>query len=60
MNEVEEYIYGFEGETLEMMKFLHSMMMVEPGIRSKIAFKIPSGTPSGILMTPCDSKPKPE
>jgi hypothetical protein len=41
MNEVEEYIYGFEGDTLEVMKYLHNLMMDQPGIRSKISFKTP-------------------
>jgi len=41
MNEVEEYIYGFEGETLEVMKFLHDLMMDQPGIHCKLSFKIP-------------------
>jgi len=41
MNEVEEYIYGFEGETLEVMKYLHHLMMDQPGIYCKLSFKIP-------------------
>jgi hypothetical protein len=41
VNEVEEYIYGVEGDTFEVMKYLHDLMMDQPGIRSKIAFKIP-------------------
>ena len=41
MNEVEEFIYNYEGETLEVMKYLHGLMMDQPGISSKISFKIP-------------------
>ena len=41
MNEVEEFIYGFEGDTLEVMKYLHSLMMDQPGIRCKLSYKIP-------------------
>jgi hypothetical protein len=41
MNEVEEYIYGYEGDTLEVMKYLHDLMMDQPGISCKISFKIP-------------------
>ncbi len=41
MNEVEEYIYGFEDERLELMKFLHDLMMDQPGINCKMAFKLP-------------------
>jgi hypothetical protein len=41
MNEVEAYIYGFAGDTLEVMKYLHDLMMDQPGIRCKLSFKIP-------------------
>ncbi len=41
MNEVEEYIYGFEGDAHAVMKFLHELMMDQPGIRSRISFKLP-------------------
>ncbi len=41
MNEVEEFIYGFEGDTQEVMKFLHELMTDQPGIQCKIAFRIP-------------------
>ena len=41
MNEVEEFIYGYEGDTLEVMKYLHDLMMDQPGISCKISFKIP-------------------
>jgi hypothetical protein len=41
MNEVEDYIYGFEGDTLEVMKYLHDLMMDQPGIQCKMAFKLP-------------------
>lgn len=39
--EVEDFIEGFEGDDHEIMKFLHGMMMDQPGISSKISFKIP-------------------
>jgi hypothetical protein len=41
MNEVEEYINGFEGDRLEVMRYLHDLMMDQPGISCKISFKIP-------------------
>ena len=41
MNEVEEYIYGYEGDTLEVMKYLHNLMMDQPGIYCKLSFNIP-------------------
>lgn len=41
MNEVEEYIYGFEGELQQIMKLLHDLMMDQPGIECKISYKIP-------------------
>jgi hypothetical protein len=41
MNDVEEFIYSYEGDTLEIMKFLHDLMMDQPGIYCKISFKIP-------------------
>lgn len=41
MNEVEKFIYGFEGDTLEVMKYLHDLMMDQPGIYCKLSFKIP-------------------
>ena len=41
MNEVEDYIFGFEGDDHGIMKLLHDLMMDQPGIYSKIAFKIP-------------------
>jgi hypothetical protein len=41
MNEVEDYIFGFEGDDHEIMKLLHDLMTDQPGIYSKIAFKIP-------------------
>ena len=41
MNEGEDFIYGYEGETLEVMKYLHDLMMDQPGISCKISFKIP-------------------
>jgi hypothetical protein len=41
MNEVEEFIYAYEGETLEVMKYLHDLMMDQPGIYCKLSFKIP-------------------
>jgi len=39
--EIEEYIDGFEGDDHEIMKFLHDLMMDQPGILSKITYKIP-------------------
>lgn len=41
MNEVEAYIYSYEGDTLEVMKYLHDLMMGQPGIGCRISFKIP-------------------
>ncbi len=41
MNEVKEFIYGFEGDTLDVMKYLHDLMMGQPGISCRISFKIP-------------------
>jgi hypothetical protein len=41
VDEVEEFIYRHEGDTVEVMKYLHDLMMDQPGIRSKITFKIP-------------------
>ena len=40
MNEVEDFIYGYEGETLEVMKYLHELMMDHPGISCKLSFNI--------------------
>ena len=39
--EVEEYIDGFEGDDHKIMKFLHNLMMDQPGIQSKMTYKIP-------------------
>ena len=39
--EVEDFIEGFEGDDHEIMKFLNEMMIDQPGISSKISFKIP-------------------
>lgn len=41
MDEVEEFISGYEGDTLEVMKYLHDLMMDQPGIYCKLSFKIP-------------------
>jgi hypothetical protein len=41
MNEVEEFIYSHEGETLEVMKYLHGLMMDQPEISCKLSYKIP-------------------
>ena len=41
MDEVEDYIYGFKGPQREIMEILHDMMMDQPGILSKISYKIP-------------------
>jgi hypothetical protein len=41
LNEVEDYIYGFEGDDHEIMKILHDLMMDQPGIYCKLSFKIP-------------------
>lgn len=41
MNEVDEYIERFEGDDHDIMRFLHDLMMDQPGIYCKIAFKIP-------------------
>jgi hypothetical protein len=41
MNDVEEYIGGFEGDDHRIMVYLHRMMMDQPGIHCRIAFKIP-------------------
>jgi hypothetical protein len=41
VNEVEEYIYSFEGDDLEIMKVLHDLMMDQPGISCQLTYKIP-------------------
>jgi hypothetical protein len=41
MNEVEEFIYSYEGEIQEVMKYLHNLMMDQPGISCKLSYKIP-------------------
>jgi hypothetical protein len=41
MDEVLDYIYGFEGSQREIMEILHNLMMDQPGILCKISYKIP-------------------
>ena len=41
MNEVEDYIFGFEGDDHEIMKFLHDLMMDQPGIHFNTVDDIP-------------------
>jgi len=41
MNEVDDFIYNFDGKTKQIMLRLHELMMENPGVTSKIRYKIP-------------------
>jgi len=41
MNKVEDYIYSFEGDQLEVLLFFHDLLTSFQTVTSKIRFKIP-------------------
>ena len=41
MDEVQKYIFRYEGEQRELLQFLCDLLMDQPGMRCKISYKVP-------------------
>ena len=41
MDEVQEFILGYEGEQRDLLQFLYEFLMDQPGMSCKISYKVP-------------------
>ena len=41
MEEVQKYIFRYEGEQRELLQFLYDFLMDQPGMRCRISYKVP-------------------